>query len=735
MGRSKSLVRHEVLLPGDLLPSPQPGRWHGVITCVKPKGDPPIMHAWIVMSDIKARLQLPVLGVEEYVLPVPAPQPPLHTFGSGMSETIPLDWLPPGQQGTSAKAADRKRKAGRAAAPSATRRPAIAPPGSAHIAPAHKARKAQHDLQDPPGPAAPREGPQLVVRLAEADAARSEVWPAGTRLWVKLRGSCPWPVVMWSLELCRRKDIPQLLTAFHQGQVLVRFYGEHSSMWVRPTELEATKADEEDRERALRSWGRQHHKGPLVAATLDEIADASPDCKVEVARMMQLQTAYLTRPEAVDECDMCHEEGASISCPHCDRMFHTLCLQPPALTKNDLPDGGCWACPYCGEGNRVGEGVPQDAAEEHKLERMGLTPDWIIQAGAFKVFGLEAPTAEQPFIKGLLDPCTNSLLAPNIPAEKLYDKQLNGLKLSNSWAGYHIVLNPDFGAQTQWRFVNRAIDEVENDQVPAVLLICRNSTDTAYFQRLRPYPRVLLRRMSALFKDYDKTPIGFGIVVFCIAKSDCRALYSRFYDAFSEAGEPNIPIDRELMETGEFRALLDRLRQHAQQHHRDHWIECNLCGKWRIITYEAMMAAKDDNDWTCKKLRPPYTSCRTPQCKRELLGGRQARIAANRAFLASLQLGPQAIHSGQVAPLAPSDPSMIAAARELAKAAAVAEARKQLEGAKRHWAAKRQSRQKEAARLRAALAELAREELQEAEQLVAAEKALQDLLEHHECWH
>ena len=55
-----------------------------------------------------------------------------------------------------------------------------------------------------------------------------------------------------------------------------------------------------------------------------------------------------------------------------------------------------------------------------------------------------------------------------------------------------------------------------------MVLVCRNSTDTAYFQRLRPYPRIMLRRMKCLFKDYDKTPIGFGVVVFCIAKSDCR---------------------------------------------------------------------------------------------------------------------------------------------------------------------------------------------------------------------
>ena len=52
----------------------------------------------------------------------------------------------------------------------------------------------------------------------------------------------------------------------------------------------------------------------------------------------------------------------------------------------------------------------------------------------------------------------------------------------------------------------------------------RTRTHTAYFQRLRPFPRVLLRRNSALFKDYDKTPIGFGIVVFCIAKAPCQCV-------------------------------------------------------------------------------------------------------------------------------------------------------------------------------------------------------------------
>lgn len=92
--------------------------------------------------------------------------------------------------------------------------------------------------------------------------------------------------------------------------------------------------------------------------------------------------------------------------------------------------------------------------------------------------------------------------------------------------------------------MNRAIDEVENDSVPGVLLICRNSTDTAYFQRLMPYPRVLLRRNSIRFKDYDKTPIGFGIVVFCIVKHQYHTIIKRFMEHFAPFGEPNVVMDK-----------------------------------------------------------------------------------------------------------------------------------------------------------------------------------------------
>ena len=46
------------------------------------------------------------------------------------------------------------------------------------------------------------------------------------------------------------------------------------------------------------------------------------------------------------------------------------------------------------------------------------------QVAVFTVLQLPHPSPAQPYIKGLLDPCTNSMTTPNIPAEKLYDKKV-----------------------------------------------------------------------------------------------------------------------------------------------------------------------------------------------------------------------------------------------------------------------------------------------------------------------
>jgi len=55
------------------------------------------------------------------------------------------------------------------------------------------------------------------------------------------------------------------------------------------------------------------------------------------------------------------------------------------------------------------------------------------------------------------------------------------------------------------------------------------------------------------------------------ASACARQLYLRFYEAFAPHGEPNIPVDRLLLQSPQFFLLLQRLRLHANEHQRDHW--------------------------------------------------------------------------------------------------------------------------------------------------------------------
>lgn len=86
--------------------------------------------------------------------------------------------------------------------------------------------------------------------------------------------------------------------------------------------------------------------------------------------------------------------------------------------------------------------------------------------------------ADDLMVRGLLDPSSNCLARPNIPAEALYTAAQDGLEMANSWSQRYVYLNPPFDSALQWRFINRAIDEVESGRCPGAIILCRGSPDT-----------------------------------------------------------------------------------------------------------------------------------------------------------------------------------------------------------------------------------------------------------------
>lgn len=93
----------------------------------------------------------------------------------------------------------------------------------------------------------------------------------------------------------------------------------------------------------------------LVDTVLEETEGPLPvDPSSEVARLLSLHALHTASEEVLGQgvCEACTEEGAGMTCGHCDRAFHALCLEPPALSPADMP-GGQWSCLCCGEANMV----------------------------------------------------------------------------------------------------------------------------------------------------------------------------------------------------------------------------------------------------------------------------------------------------------------------------------------------------------------------------------------------
>jgi len=417
------------------------------------------------------------------------------------------------------------------------------------------------------------------------DAELSDFAP-GTMVWVRLLSSHKgqwWPGRTWKLRQCAKAY--DLLDTKPEGErALVKLFGSNSFEWAAKEDLAPYDAQ---RQTAYRENMLQWYT----------------TTKAKKSRQMALK--------ALRQADTAEIEEWS----------------DPWSTSEDSSS----------ESEEETEAVATMRANERALDSMkvGLTPDWIVHA-ACKVFELDLPTIEAPLIKGLLDPCTNSHLRPNIPAEKCYDKQDDGLKMENSWESYHVLVNPPYEAQVQWRFINRAINEVEWERCPGIILVCRNSTDTSYFQRLLPFPRIHLRRTAVQFKDYRNCPIGFGICVFCIVSPTHpkqAEIYHRFYDEFHAAGEFNIPVDGTFVKSTPFIELTTRLHRVACEAYRDSWIACDVCDRWREIPFNEMLKARKSKVWQCRDSFP--LGCQTPLTRSEIAAFSVAKAEQNTVLVAS----------------------------------------------------------------------------------------------------
>jgi hypothetical protein len=136
------------------------------------------------------------------------------------------------------------------------------------------------------------------------------------------------------------------------------------------------------------------------------------------------------------------------------------------------------------------------------------TPDEVIEA-ALAVMG-----------KIDLDPCSNSLEKPNIPAHQHYTKELDGL--NRPWTG-RIYLNPPYSETADW--VNKLLREYQLGHVSEAIVLIKSATDTKWYKSLHGFPFCHIDGRLK-FKP-NSSPAPFASTVFYLG-SQARAFERAF---------------------------------------------------------------------------------------------------------------------------------------------------------------------------------------------------------------
>ena len=133
-----------------------------------------------------------------------------------------------------------------------------------------------------------------------------------------------------------------------------------------------------------------------------------------------------------------------------------------------------------------------------------------------------------------LDPCSNSLENPNVPALSHYTEALDGL--SQAWVG-KVYVNPPYGRGLS-KWVDKAIEEYESKRASEIYILVPARTDTQWHKALDNYARCYLTgRLKFLNPANKGNSAPFPSVIFYLGSRNFE--FSNYWQKYGFVGLPS----------------------------------------------------------------------------------------------------------------------------------------------------------------------------------------------------
>ena len=130
-----------------------------------------------------------------------------------------------------------------------------------------------------------------------------------------------------------------------------------------------------------------------------------------------------------------------------------------------------------------------------------------------------------------LDPCSNSAEKPNVPADKVYTEEMDGLK--QSWVADSVFMNHPYSASKTW--IPHAAAQYENGNAKEMVLLIKLDVSTKWWRSIEKYPWIAVNRRLRFGAAASAAPFQSAIIY--LGKD-----MDRFKEVFGKYGQMYVPV-------------------------------------------------------------------------------------------------------------------------------------------------------------------------------------------------
>lgn len=107
-----------------------------------------------------------------------------------------------------------------------------------------------------------------------------------------------------------------------------------------------------------------------------------------------------------------------------------------------------------------------------------------------------------------LDPCSNSVEEPNVPAKVIYTEGLNGL--SKDWIANSVFMNHPYSNSKEW--IPYAVNQYENGNSKEMILLIKLDVSTVWWKSVCNYPWIAVNKRLKFGNGKSAAPFQSAII-------------------------------------------------------------------------------------------------------------------------------------------------------------------------------------------------------------------------------